>query len=228
MSSLDDESIELPSNFSGKHPRSDNVNALLPHSKKLRIADEKTAIPYITPIDHDTRGFFCAIKRLPGEMRNEIYDAVLALMRLSSTAPLIQANKCAIRTGRKAKGDSEGRSQRECRQLLLRDIENCALRLVPGLRAEFMSRLWNWVNIRFCSFDVECPPFEHDYSFLRAARVAKITYQAHRDHYYIRDSDDTFLWAKPFVQALEQMEFYGTVKLTGWKGKSLHVGVELE
>lgn len=91
------------------------------------------------------------------------------------------------------------------------------LRCVPGVRKEFMSRLWRAITLRFSTFQPRSLLQVCDFSFLRSAHPGIILYQVELEDMVLSHKDRTkmvnvFL---PFIRALEEMEFKGTVRLLG-------------
>lgn len=195
-------------------------NETIPHRKKLRSSGGTDAL------------FFAALKAIPGELRNQIYDEIVkhllpdvdeATVALHTT--LYSRRACRENYGIEMSPESpvDALSNSNSQRALASGIRNCVLRFVPGLRDEFMSRLWRWrtLDVVFRSFipkDTGCVP--RNFSFLYF--VNKLTYNIDPNDlpYTYFHKSDAFDLLKPFIQALEDMQFNGTLRLRG-EGRAL-------
>lgn len=201
----------------------DALHDVSPSLKRTKmVADDEN-----TEVDHvqvqQTRQSSDFLTRIPGEIRNRIYDAVLAeiLPQSEFVEPNLLMTRCT--------GSDDDEDNLTIHQILRRDkarrqqeplinaIRTMPLRCVPGVRKEFMSRLWRAITLRFSTFQPRSPLHTLDFSFLRSAHPGTILYQVELEDMVLSHKDrmkmmDLFL---PFLRALEDMEFKGTVRLLG-------------
>lgn len=180
-----------------------------------------------TDMDHvhvqKTRQPFDFLTRIPGEIRNRIYDAFLAetLPQSDFVEPNILMTRWTssdddddVLTVHESLRREKARRQQEP---YLSAIRTTALRCVPGVRKEFMSRLWHAVTLRFTTLRPHSPLQACDFSFLRSVHPGTILYQVELEEIELSHKDRTKMMELflPFLRALEDMKFKGTVRLLG-------------
>ncbi|KAB2571242.1 hypothetical protein DBV05_g10094 [Lasiodiplodia theobromae] len=200
----------------------DALHDLSPSLKRSKVMaeDEDTEMDHVhVEQNHQSSNF---LTRIPGEIRNRIYDAFLAeiLPQSEFVEPNILMTRCTSSddddtlTAHEALRREKARRQQEP---YLSAIRTSALRCVPGVRKEFMSRLWHAVTLRFSASKPQSPIQACDFSFLRSVHPGIILYQVELEEIGLSHNDrlkmvNVFL---PFIRALEEMKFKGTVRLLG-------------
>lgn len=161
------------------------------------------------------------LTRIPGEVRNRIYDAVLA--DIFSPPEFVEPDTLMTRGTSSDDDDTFHDTYLRERGPRLEDpylsaIRTCALRRVPGVRKEFMSRLWHSLNLRFTASKPPRPPRQPwNFSFLRLVTPGIVKYKVDLERFDLSHKDrmkvvNVFLL---FIRTLEEMEFKGTVRLLG-------------
>lgn len=201
----------------------DALHDLSPSLKRSKVMaeDEDTEMDHVhVEQNHQSSNF---LMRIPGEIRNRIYDAFLA--EILPQSEFVEPNILMTRftssdddddtlTVHEALRREKARRQQEP---YLSAIRTSALRCVPGVRKEFMSRLWHAVTLRFSASKPQSPIQACDFSFLRSVHPGIILYQVELEEIGLSHNDrlkmvNVFL---PFIRALEEMKFKGTVRLLG-------------